>query len=90
MITNGLGIVRDITFYNQDFLDNHPDIVVEKKTDSPEEDKTLADAKALIPTIKDFLAKHPLINPKIFLGDSAFDSGKIYKSLLTELGFKKL
>lgn len=31
MITNGLGIVRDITFYNRDFLDAHPDIVVEKK-----------------------------------------------------------
>ena len=24
MITNGLGIVRDITFYNKDFLDAHP------------------------------------------------------------------
>ena len=41
MITNGLGIVRDITFYNKDFLDAHPDIIVEKKTDSPDEDKTL-------------------------------------------------
>lgn len=30
MITNGLGIVRDITFYNRDFLDAHPDIFVEK------------------------------------------------------------
>lgn len=33
IITNGLGIVRDITFYNKDFLKNHPDIVVGKKSD---------------------------------------------------------
>ncbi|URZ00229.1 ISNCY family transposase ISCb1 [Clostridium felsineum] len=30
MITNGLGIVRDITFYNEDFLKQHPDITVDK------------------------------------------------------------
>ena len=29
IITNGLGIVRDISFYNRDFLNAHPDIVVE-------------------------------------------------------------
>lgn len=89
IITNGLGIVRDISFYNKEFLDAHPHIIVEKKTDSPDEDKTLGDAKLLIPVVKDFLAKHPLINPKIFLGDAAFDSGIIYRVLLTELGFEK-
>lgn len=30
IITNGLGIVRDIAFYNKDFLKAHPEIVVEK------------------------------------------------------------
>ena len=68
MITNGLGIVRDITFYNNEFLDAHPEIVALKKSDSPDEDKTLADSKALVPVLKDFLARHPLINPKIFFG----------------------
>ena len=89
IVTNGLGIVRDITFYNKDFLDAHPDIVVEKKTDSPEEDKSLADAKALIPVLKDFFRKHPLINPKAFLGDAAFDSIEIYRYLLQEAPFEK-
>ena len=89
IVTNGLGIVRDITFYNKDFLEAHPDIVVEKKSDSPDEDKTLADSKALIPVLKDFLQKHPLINPKIFLGDAAFDSIEIYKYLLLETSIKK-
>ena len=35
VITNGLEIVRHISFYNNDFLKEHPDIVVEKKSDSP-------------------------------------------------------
>ena len=52
---NGLGIIRDITFYNKDFLNAHPDIVIDKKSDSPDEDKSLADSKALIPVLKDFL-----------------------------------
>lgn len=30
IITTGFGIVRDITFYNKDFLNTHPDIVIEK------------------------------------------------------------
>lgn len=87
IITNGLGIVRDISFYNKDFLTAHPDIVVDKKSDSPDEDKSLHDAKALVPVLEDFFAKHPWINPQIFLGDAAFDSGLIYKSLLQDMGF---
>ena len=31
IITNGLGIVREISFYNKDFLASHPEIVIEKK-----------------------------------------------------------
>ena len=62
---------------------SHPDIVVEKKSDSPDEDKCVHDSKLLIPTLKDFFSKHPLINPKTFLGDAAFDTAQLYKSLLT-------
>ena len=89
IITNGLGIVRDITFYNKDFLNAHPDIVVEKKSDSPDEDKSLADSKALLPVLIDFFQKHPLIDPKTFMGDAAFDTIEIYKSLFEEIGFQK-
>ena len=89
IITNGLGIVRDISFYNKDFLKTHPDIIIEKKSDSPDEDKSLADSKALIPVLKDFFNKHPLINPKTFLGDAAFDSIQVYRDLLLELKFDK-
>jgi hypothetical protein len=83
IVTNGLGIVRHISFYNKDFFASHPDIIVEKKSDSPDEDKCIHDAKLLIPTLQDFFSKHPLINPKTFLGDAAFDSTLLYKQLLT-------
>ena len=83
IVTNGLGIIRHISFYNKNFMASHPDIVVEKKSDSPDEDKCVHDSKLLIPTLKDFFSKHPLINPKTFLGDAAFDTAQLYKSLLT-------
>lgn len=83
IVTNGLGIIRHISFYNKDFLEAHPEIVVEKKTDSPEEDKSVHDSKLLIPTLKDFFAKHPLFVPKTFLGDAAFDTVQLYKDLLS-------
>ena len=89
IVTNGLGIVRDISFYNKDFLKAHPGISIDKKTDSPDEDKSLHDTKAIIPVLKDFFTKHPLINPKVFLGDAAFDSSLIYKDLLQNIGFDK-
>lgn len=83
IITNGLGIIRHISFYNKDFMAAHPDITVDKKSDSPDEDKCAHDSKLLIPTLKDFFRKHPLINPKIFLGDAAFDTIQLYKELLS-------
>jgi len=89
LVTNGMGIVRNISFYNKDFLNTHPDIVVGKKSDSPDEDKSLADCKALIPTLRDFFKSHPLINPKYFLGDAAFDSIEIYRDLFNEFKFEK-
>jgi len=89
ILTNGLGIVRSIDFYNKDYLDSHPNIVVEKKSKSPDEDKSLADSKALLPTLKDFKTRHPEINPNIFLGDTTFDTIKIFKSLFNDFGFNK-
>jgi hypothetical protein len=91
LITNGLGIVRDINFYDEKYYLEHPEIEVSKKDDSPDEDKSLSDSKALLPTLRDFFQKHPSINPSVFLGDSAFDSIDIYNELLGKdgLGFKK-
>ena len=89
VVTNGLGIIRHISFYNKDFMNAHPDIIVEKKSNSPDEDKSVHDSKLLIPTLNDFFSKHPLINPKTFLGDAAFDTVELYKNLLTGDTFGK-
>ena len=83
IVSNGLGIIRHLSFYNKDFFTSHPDIVVNKKSDSPDEDKCVHDSRLLIPTLRDFFLKHPLINPKTFLGDAAFDTVELYKFLLT-------
>lgn len=83
ILTNGLGIIRAIAFYDNSYFDSHPDIERYKKTDAPEEDKSVGDARLLLPLLKDFFKKHPLINPETFLGDAAFDSIEIYKALLS-------
>ena len=88
IITNGLGIVSSIDFYNKDYLTSHPDIIVEKKAKSPDEEKSLADSKALLPTLRDFKTRHPNIKPSIFLGDTAFDTIEIYKSLFEDFNFQ--
>lgn len=89
VVTNGLGIVRHIDFYNKDYFEKHPEIVIEKKSDSPDEDKAVHDSRLLIPTLKDMFKAHPVMNPQTFLGDSAFDTMDLYKQLLTGDTFGK-
>ncbi len=83
ILTNGLGIVRSIEFYDERYFSAHPEIARYKKTDAPDEDKSVGDARLLLPLLRDFFSKHPYINPSTFLGDSAFDSIEIYKALLS-------
>lgn len=89
LITNGLGIVRDISFYDKAFFDTHPDIIIDKKSDAPDHDKSLADAKALLPVLTDFYHKHPSFKPHCFIGDAAFDTINIYDGLFNSLHFKQ-
>ena len=60
---------------------------MEKKSKSPDEDKSLADSKALLPTLNDFKIRHPDIHPDLFLEDAAFDTIEIYKSLFEDFNF---
>jgi hypothetical protein len=90
IITNGLGIIRYIEFLDDDeFKSNHPDMVIEKKTDSPDEDKSIGDSSALKPVLEDFFSIHPAFNPHTFLGDSAFDTIDIYGFLKDDFHFEK-
>ena len=90
ILTKGLGIVRDIVFFDDDFKAAHPELPVEKKSDSPDEDKTISDSAALKPVLSDFFSAHPTFHPNTFLGDAAFDSADIYGFLKNDFGFQKV
>lgn len=90
ILTNGLGIVREIVFLDDDFKASHPELPVEKKSDSPEEAKTISDSAALKPVLSDFFASHPDFHPDTFLGDATFDSADIYGFLKNDFGFQKV
>ena len=89
IITNGLGIPRNITFLDDDFKAKHPEIQIDKKTDSPDEDKSISDSKALRPVLTDYFNIHPNIKHHTFLGDSIFDTYATYPMLLDEFKFKR-
>lgn len=90
IITNGLGIVRHIAFLDDEFKTAHPEISVDKKSDSPDEDKSIGDASALKPVLSDFFELHPHFKPNTFLGDSAFDTIDTYGFLKDEFHFSKV
>lgn len=89
ILTNGLGIVRHIAFLDDDFKAAHPEMPVEKKSDSPDEDKSIGDSSSLKPVLSDFFALHPGFHPDTFLGDSAFDAIETYGFLKEEFHFSK-
>ena len=89
IVTNGLGIVRHVDFYNKEFFDKHPEIVINKKSDSPDEDKSIGDSSSLKPILSDFFSLHPHFHPDTFLGDSAFDTIETYGFLRDEFHFSK-
>ena len=88
ILTNGLGIVRGIAFFDEDFKRRHPEVVTQK-TDNPEHDKEIGDLVSLKPVLTDFFEAHPDFSYKTFFGDSAFDSYDNYK-MLQDFGFKRM
>lgn len=89
VLTNGLGIARHIAFLDDDFKAAHPEMPVEKKSDSPDEDKSIGDSSSLKPVLSDFFTLHPGFHPNTFLGDSAFYTIKTYGFLKDEFHFSK-
>jgi hypothetical protein len=90
IITNALGIVRHISFLDDDFKKLHPELVIEKKSDSPDEDKSIGDSSSLQPVMKDLFELHPNLHPHTFLGDAAFDKLDHYEFLHNTCGFHKI
>lgn len=89
ILTNGLGIIRHITFSDNDFKAAHPEILVEKKSGSSNEDKSIGDANSLKPVLSDFFSLHPDFHPDTFLGDSSFDTIETYGMLLHDFHLSK-
>lgn len=78
LVTNALGIIRHIDFYEDDSID------ISKST-SPSEAKDEYDAKSLIPVLKNFFSLHKSFHYKYFLGDAGFDAVDNYKYLYKDL-----
>jgi len=89
ILTNGLGIVRGISFFDYDFKRRHPEVVT-KKTDDPERDKEIGDSVSLRPVLSDFFKTHPSFSYKTFLGDSGFDKYDNYTMLRDEFNFNRI
>ena len=89
ILTNGLGVIRHIEFLDDDFKAGHPEMSAGKKSDSPDEDKSIGDSSALKPVLSAFFALHPCIRPDTFLGDSAFDTIDTYSALKNDFLFSK-
>lgn len=88
VLTNGLGIVRHIAFFDDSFKSLHPE-VVSKKTNNPDLDKEISDSNALKPVLSDFFSKHCNFSYSTFLGDSAFDSYDNYNMLKNDFRFTR-
>lgn len=84
IITNGLAIIRHITFLDDDLKATHPEMIVKKKTDSPNEDKSIEDATYLKSVLSDLFSLYPDFHPDTFLGDSFFDTIETYGMLLND------
>jgi glycosyltransferase involved in cell wall biosynthesis len=78
-----------IAFLDSAFKQKHPEMHIEKKSDSPEEDKSISDSKSLKPVLADFFNLHPDFKPLTFLGDSIFDTCDTYTMLLNEFKFQR-
>jgi len=89
VITNGLGIVRHLELFDENFKNRHPEMQIEKRTTNPEIDKEVGDSTALKPLLSDFRDRHPAFNYSIFSGDAAFDSYDNFRFLLKDYGFLK-
>jgi hypothetical protein len=89
ILANGLGIIRGIYVFDEQFKTKHPE-VVSKKTDNPALDKEVGDSTSLKPVLSDFFDRHPNFSYHTFLGDSSFDSYDNYTMLRYDFKFRRI
>lgn len=89
VVSNGLGIVRHLELFDEDFKTAHPEMRIDKRTKHPETDKEVGDSISLRPVLLDFKAAHPNFRYNTFSADAAFDSHANFAFLLREYGFQR-
>ena len=88
-ITDGSGIIRHISLFDNDFKKTHPDVVI-PKSDNPDSDKEISDSSSLKPVLSDFFAAHKNLKFSTFIGDAAFDSYDNYTLLHETFDFERV
>ena len=89
ILANGLGIIRDISLFDDEFKYKHPE-AVSQKTDNPALDKVIGDSTSLKPVLNEFFSAHPTFSYRTFLGDTAFDSYDNFKMLRDDFHFSRV
>lgn len=89
VVANGLGIVRHLKLFDDDFKAAHPEMQIKKRFKHPEIDKEIGDSTSLKPVLLDFKAAPPSFHYSVFSADAAFDSYENYAFLLNDYGFQK-
>ena len=79
ILTNGLGIIRELTFLKD----------LDSQSDDPEEEKYNSDTHSLKPIINSFIKDNSKYNFHTFIADSEFDNYYNYTYLLKDLEFEK-
>jgi hypothetical protein len=89
ILSDGIGIVRGISFFDELFKRRHPE-VVSQKTDNPDLDKEIGDSTSLKPVLSDFFERHPDFQYHTFLAHSSFDSYDNYTMLRNDFNFERM
>ena len=74
IVTDGLGIIRHIDFYDEEM----------DFSSGPNSAKNKYDSKTLIPVLENYFTKHPTFNYDYFIADAGFDSGDNYEYLIKD------
>lgn len=74
ILTNEFGIVRYIVILDDRFKAAYPEMPMKKKSNFPNEDKSISDSSFLKLVFSDSLLLHPRFYPDTFLDDFAFDT----------------
>ena len=89
IITNGLGVPRHISVFDDEFFTRHNDISI-VNDDDPDKSKEIGDSTSLRPVLSDFFSIHKNLTYKTFIGDAAFDSYDNYSMLKNEFDFERI